>query len=635
MFVPLYGGSETLSLRVTSQDGTALSGTAWVDDDTIKFNDGEFKIDLPKRSYRQVRLEVTGYYPAFHTLWSPDWQSRRVPTIRLVDRRPERRLLILTGDAMVGRRFLAPLPGDATLVDVMHQQRDMKKLLVTIAPYFRLGDLVSVNLETQLLRGELPPKLAKSVVFHTDPVFLDVLAEAGVDYVALGNNHIYDYGEEGLERTLAALARSKLHFSGAGRNTAEARRAARSQGWSLLSYVGWPGSAAADQVARANKGGAAWGRREWISQDVQRQTLPTLVQYHGGLEYSEAPTLIERTRFYSAVEAGADLVVGHHPHVLQGLEWYKDRLIAYSLGNFLFDQYIYSTQLSMLLYVWMDEEALHRVEVVPIYINGYQPTPAVGAIRFDVLQRVVQMSSGLNFAMSGAHVYAKPSPKVIPKGQAVTVLDLAPTEYPQPLWGLISPVQKEVEIETTATNVRFGVDLVKRGTFDYWGLFDTQPLNWLTSAGVDYESTDNPYLQVTGSALTGLRSFERQFTRSNPATVSATFNGSCQAEVEFLLQRRNLTQALSEALAQGQKISLGRHIIHPQLKQTVYNDFNLPRINTKGVRLLIEVRQAPGCQLAVDDVSLVEWRTPWLSTNSIHRLSTPTTHLQLSRPKVN
>ncbi len=618
------------TLFIHDEGGQALAGQAWVNDEVHSFREGGLKLDFAENDHLAVRVRVEGFYPTIHTLSRREWQDRDPPAVTLVARRENRKLFVLAGDAMAGRRYLSPLPGDTPLIEEGQEYGDMSHLLTLMAPYFAPADVASVNLETQLLRGQLPPALEKSVVFHTDPAIVDVLYDAGVDYVALGNNHVFDYGQIGLQQTLSVLSRSGIAYSGAGEDEQEARRPALRSGWALLSYVGWPGSPAADQVARPGKGGAAWGRTSVLQADISAQERPTLVQYHGGLEYSETPTMIEQTRLRAAVDAGADLVVAHHPHVIQGLEWYNDRLIAYSLGNFLFDQYIYSTQLTKLLYVWLDGETLHRAEVVPIYINGYQPTPATGSIRFDILQRMVQLSDGLRFELSGGHLVARPGANS--SRAAANVEGLLPVAYPQQLAGRIEPSQHHLLIGGTTRPVRFGVDLVKRGSFEYWGAFETQPRNWLVPEGVKHIAGENPHLLVKGSAVTGLRTFERQFTRSSPATVSATVQSTCTATVEFWLQRRDLEQAWRDALADGQRILLGRHKITESGRHNIFDNFNLPRTNTKGVRLLVDVEQDAHCELQLDDVLMVEWRTSWLSTDEALVLGTPSTHVQVRKP---
>ncbi|MCV6605237.1 MAG: CapA family protein, partial [Porticoccaceae bacterium] len=199
--------------------------------------------------------------------------------------------------------------------------------------------------------------------FYARPPLIDALKQAGVDYVTLGNNHVYDFGDEGVVLTQKYLNQYKMPYSGGGLNEQEALKAHSIEHgdsrFQMLGYVGWKGNFSPNQVAEADKGGAAWGSEANIEASVKQQAAtghPVVVQYHGSNEYSYEPTEETVSRARLAIDSGADLVVIHHPHVVQGFEIYKGKLIAYSLGNFLFDQYFQETHRSAMLYVWMDGE---------------------------------------------------------------------------------------------------------------------------------------------------------------------------------------------------------------------------------------------------------------------------------------
>lgn len=141
-----------------------------------------------------------------------------------------------------------------------------------------------------------------------------------------------------------------------------------------------------DWVARRGHGGAAF----WDDESVNRvATLAeeadlVFVQLHMGYQFAAAPggTAIEAA--HAAIDAGADLVICHHPHVLQGFEWYQGRLIAYSLGNFIFDQDFLTTFPSAVLRtVWEGTELL-EARVVPIYLDAYRPVPITGDLARSV-----------------------------------------------------------------------------------------------------------------------------------------------------------------------------------------------------------------------------------------------------------
>jgi poly-gamma-glutamate capsule biosynthesis protein CapA/YwtB (metallophosphatase superfamily) len=136
-----------------------------------------------------------------------------------------------------------------------------------------------------------------------------------------------------------------------------------------------------DWVARRGHGGAASFAPERARAKIAalRPRVDVLVvQLHAGFQYQDAPSQAARTAATLAIDAGADLVVGHHPHVLQGLEWYRGKLIAWSLGNLVFDQDLGATFASAVLRTVWRRGTLVEARLLPVEIVDYQPAPVVG-----------------------------------------------------------------------------------------------------------------------------------------------------------------------------------------------------------------------------------------------------------------
>ncbi len=154
-----------------------------------------------------------------------------------------------------------------------------------------------------------------------------------------------------------------------------------------------------DWVARRGHGGAAWFRRSAVQSDVQalREAGADLivVQLHGGYQFSEVGSTFFMNGAHAAIDAGADLVIGHHPHVLQGFEWYEGKLIAHSLGNFVFDQDFLSTFSSMMLRVVYEEDRLLEARVFPVVIAEYVPVFAAGDAARSILRELRADSTGI------------------------------------------------------------------------------------------------------------------------------------------------------------------------------------------------------------------------------------------------
>ncbi len=200
------------------------------------------------------------------------------------------------------------------------------------------ADITVANMEgTFTLRGA---QAQKFYTFRTPSAHARGLAEAGIDVVALGNNHTMDFGNEGLVDTLAAIDSAGIKRSGAGLNSEAARAPAIVEANGLrLAFLSYNAVLEAT-FAGPSTPGVARAEASAIKADVaaakQRADL-VIVSLHAGSEYTDAPTAEQRALARTAIDAGAVLVLGSHPHVLQGWERYGGGLIVYSLGNFVFD----------------------------------------------------------------------------------------------------------------------------------------------------------------------------------------------------------------------------------------------------------------------------------------------------------
>lgn len=184
-----------------------------------------------------------------------------------------------------------------------------------IAPVLMQDDMTLVNLEGPLTYSE--DRQQKKYAFRGSPAYVNVLKMGGVEAVNIANNHILDYGQQGLEDTVAALEQAGLTVSGKGKLGVFEKEGIRV---GMAGYT-YPFSAKGVDV----------------SDDVQalrgQGCHIVLISFHWGNEYRVDFTAEQRKLGRAAIDAGADAVIGHHPHVIQGIEQYKDRYILYSLGN--------------------------------------------------------------------------------------------------------------------------------------------------------------------------------------------------------------------------------------------------------------------------------------------------------------
>ena len=283
-----------------------------------------------------------------------------------------------------------------------------------VADALRQADIAFANLEAPITEGGVPAN--KDYVFRAPASAAESLAAAGIDVVSLANNHALDYGPEGLSDTMAALQSSGIVYVGAGPDEAAARRPAivtvKGLRLAFLSYVNTPddsvsGFSVASTAATVDRAGVAWATPEAVAQDVAqaaRQADIVIVSLHTGFEYREAPNALQLQLAHAAIDAGASLVLGHHPHVLQGIEEYKGGLIAYSLGNFVFDldaadyaQPGLPSSLSLILRVRLGPAGVGGYDLLPVLIGEADGRPRLvsGQEAKPVEERMARLSAAL------------------------------------------------------------------------------------------------------------------------------------------------------------------------------------------------------------------------------------------------
>jgi poly-gamma-glutamate synthesis protein (capsule biosynthesis protein) len=243
--------------------------------------------------------------------------------------------------------------------------------LLKTPPGSDLPFLSIANLEGVLTTRGAP--LDKSYLIRAHPYWGEMLRAGGLDLVSLGNNHALDFGPEGLDETLATLDALSISAVGAGQSAAEAHRPVildvGGEEVAFLAYAAarWNGSVDVPATARL-----AWAEPDAIRADVQaaaQRAGVVVVLLHAGTEYAAAPSPDQVAAAHAAIDAGADLVVGHHPHVTQTVERYGPGLIVYSLGDAIFDIPRPAAMRGHLLRVGVTGQGLAWAELWPFWIE--------------------------------------------------------------------------------------------------------------------------------------------------------------------------------------------------------------------------------------------------------------------------
>lgn len=344
----------------------------------------------PDYPYREIwSLAAAGGYEDVATELAPDLTEALapLPTIRI---------------AAVG-----DINYDRSPAYIIQTTGDLAYPLSRVAPVFEAADYTIGNLETAL--GDVGEPAAKRYPFRSPPETAESLAIGGVDLVSLANNHAQDYGPEALLQGIDLLHAAGVATVGGGANEAAAYapHIADIEGLrvAFLGYVHVPVEAIThfdtqSWTATAGAPGLAWADPARVSADVaavRPEVDLVVVILHSGYEYIEEPSEPQVAAARAAVDAGADLVVGHHAHILQGIHRYNDSVIAYGLGNFLFN--IDGPPETGILNVWLDQNGVRQIELLPAIIQEHgQPRLAEFSEAGPILTRVYYLTTLLNAA---------------------------------------------------------------------------------------------------------------------------------------------------------------------------------------------------------------------------------------------
>jgi len=308
--------------------------------------------------------------------------------------------LVASGDVMLGRR----------VADAMEKKGRFYPFQ-QVALLLQAGDLTFGNLESPLSRQGTPLP-GKGIWFRGDPNGAGALKMAGYDLMSVANNHTLDYDSPAFLETLAVLRKAGIEPVGGGKNNTEALRPVVKEvdGYKIaflaateMADIFWSWEYPRMLEAAEKQPGVAALKKEQLENTIRSlegQVDLIVVSLHWGTEYSDYPTPAQREIAHSLVDAGADLILGHHPHCLQGMEFYKGSLIAYSLGNFVYDrQRRPKCQEGLLLQVRFQGPWLQEALIYPVLIQNEQPRLAAGSEADRILQRTAVLAKELGVSL--------------------------------------------------------------------------------------------------------------------------------------------------------------------------------------------------------------------------------------------
>ncbi len=308
------------------------------------------------------------------------------------------------GDCTLGSSERYPYHNSFTY-ELKKANNDYSYFFKNVQPIFAKDDLTIVNLENPLTNAT--EKEQKRFRFKGDPSYVNILKHGNVEIINIANNHMHDYLRAGYEDTIKSLKTAGIKFYGSdifestnpevGFLNYEYRPivVVKEIRIGLLGYKVW-----------RNSGNV---KKQKIKDDLEymkKHADLVIVSFHWGKEFTHYPLLSQKKLAHFVIDNGANLVLGHHPHVIQGIETYKNKKIIYSLGNFCFggllnpkdkDTFIYQHSFTFKNGNLIDEDN----EIIPCSVssvkdrNNFQPTPLEGKEKIRVLQRIKEYSKDL------------------------------------------------------------------------------------------------------------------------------------------------------------------------------------------------------------------------------------------------
>jgi hypothetical protein len=258
-------------------------------------------------------------------------------------------------------------------------------------------DLLFINLETTLCENKLG-FFEKANLVNTPEKNVDYLRQAGVDIVNLAHNHIMDYGMEGLQNTCRVLKEANIDFIGIVRRDSKEKYKVKDVNGVKIGFLAYGNEGLDDNELRIDRVNESIIINDL--EQIKKLADIVVISLHWGTEHVNYPSPKQQKLARKLIEHGANIILGHHPHVLQGIENYKNGVIFYSLGNFNFADYhasdILMRRYSVLVKISLSKNGINDFQLYPVKINEeYQPEILIGDKREDAINFITHISNDL------------------------------------------------------------------------------------------------------------------------------------------------------------------------------------------------------------------------------------------------
>lgn len=310
------------------------------------------------RDFNSNNDYTTGYVTGF-------WGIKYGASSKLDDSRPV--TLLFVGDIMLSR----------LIGDIMVRNSDWRYPFLETADFLKSADITFGNLEGPIsARGT---KVGSIYSFRSDPRAIEGLLYAGFDALSIANNHIWDYGADAVRDTLTIVKNAGIGIVGGGADYQEAHAPLiKNVKGVKIAFLGYTDLISSSLGSKTSKPAIAYLNIEQAVTDIKEARKFgdfVVISLHWGNEYETTHNRNQEKVARALIDAGAQLIIGHHPHVVQPVEEYGGGYIAYSLGNFVFDQnFSPDTNNGLALKVILKDEKISQVEKIKIgFTASYQP----------------------------------------------------------------------------------------------------------------------------------------------------------------------------------------------------------------------------------------------------------------------
>lgn len=303
--------------------------------------------------------------------------------------------LILTsvGDCTLGSD--TKFGNNGTLPTIIQQKNnDYSYFFKNVNQIFNNDDITTANLETTFTNTA--DRAEKAFVFKGSPEYAKSLILGGIDTVNISNNHIYDYKQRGFNDTINTLKSNNIAYFGEGNKVIKNINGVQI---GFLGYMGFNDNKEFLTKVKAD------------IDSLKSMKCIIVINFHWGVESQYYPIQPQKNIAHFAIDNGADLIIGHHPHVIQGIERYKNKIICYSLGNFCFGGNTNPTDKNTFIFQCkfnLQDNKLNSydVKIIPCSIsskdniNDYCPTPLEGDRKNNVIDKINNLSPNLGFKIT-------------------------------------------------------------------------------------------------------------------------------------------------------------------------------------------------------------------------------------------